>query len=125
MNSVEIIKRNSVSIPITMYYKGEELLLGTSDYLVFTVRENIDSGEYLIRKEIKSENYNEDLNAYLLNFLPEDTDEVELNDYNKSQSYFFDITLHNTDNENVNRTILRGNFIVSWRASMKGDGING
>lgn len=121
MNNMYIIKRNSASFPIKLNYKGSEVKLGNDDYLIFTVRKTIEDEKYLIRKKIYSDDYNESLEAYLLNIVPEDTDTIELTNYDDEKILKYDITFYNNNSSNIERTLIRGDFIVSWRASKKGD----
>ena len=121
MNNMYIIKRNSASFPIKLNYKGSEIKLGNDDYLIFTVRKTIEDEKYLIRKKIYSDDYNESLEAYLLNIVPEDTDQIELTNYDDEKILKYDITFYNTNSPSIERTLIRGDFIVSWRASKKGD----
>lgn len=121
MNNMYIIKRNSASFPIKLNYKGSEVKLGSDDYLIFTVRKTIEDEKYLIRKKIYSADYNESLEAYLLNIVPEDTDQIELTNYDDEKILKYDITFYNTNSSSIERTLIRGDFIVSWRASKKGD----
>ena len=121
MNKLFIIKRNSASFPIKLNYKGSEVKLGSDDYLVFTVRKTIEDKDYLIRKEISSDDYNESLEAYLLNISPEDTDTIELTNYDDEKTFKYDITFYNKTATTIESTLIRGDFVVGWRASKKGD----
>lgn len=125
MNNMYIIKRNSASFPISLNYQGSEVKLGNDDYLIFTVRKTIEDEEYFIRKKISNEDYDENLKAYLLEITPEDTDLIELTDYNDEKILKYDITFYNATAPSIESTLIRGNFIVGWRASKKGDDISG
>ena len=121
MNNMYIIKRNSASFPIKLNYKGSEVKLGNDDYLIFTVRKAIEDEKYFIRKKISSNDYNESLEAYLLDITPEDTDTIELTNYDDEKILKYDITFYNNTSTSIESTLIRGDFIVGWRASKKGD----
>lgn len=120
MNTLKVIVENSCTIPMNLYSNGEELKIGETDYLVFTVRKRIEDKEYLIRRKITSDDYNDELGFYPINILPSDTQNLELNNYDDKKNYKYDVTLYNTESTDVQRTLIRGDFIVSWRAS-RGD----
>ena len=120
MNTLEVIAENSETIPMNLYSNGKELKIGQTDILVFTVRKRIEDKEYLIRRKITSNDYNDELGFYPINILPSDTQNVELNNYDDKKNYKYDITLYNTELTDIQRTLIRGDFIVSWRAS-RGD----
>lgn len=120
MNGIKLTKENSQTIRVMLFSKGEELKLGSTDYLIFTVRKNIDDEEYLIRKKIVSTDYNEELKFYPINILPTDTKDIKLDNYNDEKFYRYDITLYNSEAETVQRTLIKGTCIISWRAS-RGD----
>ena len=120
MNTLEVIAENSETIPMNLYSNGKELKIGQTDILIFTVRKRIEDKEYLIRRKITSNDYNDELGFYPINILPSDTQNVELNNYDDKKNYKYDITLYNTELTDIQRTLIRGDFIVSWRAS-RGD----
>ena len=120
MNTLKVIVENSCTIPMNLYSNGEELKIGDTDILVFTVRKRIEDEDYLIRKEIKSSDYNNELGFYPINILPSDTESVILNNYDDKKFYVYDVTLYNTQYADIQKTLIRGDFIVSWRAS-RGD----
>ena len=121
MNSIEVIKRNSANIPLYLYSNGQPIQLGGGDFLVFTVRKKIEDEEYLFRKVITNENYMAEQGCYTVDILPEDTESVELNNYDDRKFLRYDVTFYNSKNSNVEITVRRGDFIVSWRASKEGD----
>lgn len=121
MNEMKVTVRNSDQFPINLTYKGEATKLGDSDFFVFTVREKIGDDKYLIRREIDNNNYNEELGCYLLDIFPSDTVSVKLEDYKDEKIFKYDITLYNRESEDFEKTLRKGDFIVSWRASEEGD----
>lgn len=124
MNSIQLTWQNSETVPIRLWSNGEQLKLGEDDYLVFTVREKVaklNDDEYLIRKVIEATDYNEELEFYPVNILPEDTEEVELNNYDDKKRYRYDVTLYNHSSANIERTLIKGDCIIGWRASKEDD----
>lgn len=113
-NLIRITKQNTLTIPVKLYGNGSNIKLGENDYLVFTVRENIDDEGYFIRKKITSADYNEQTKSYFINILPSDTENVELNNYDDKKYYYYDITFYSGTSQ---RTLNKGKFIVEWRAS--------
>ena len=124
MNSIQLTWQNSETVPIRLWSNGEQLKLGEDDYLVFTVREKVaklNDDEYLIRKVIEATDYNEELEFYPVNILPEDTEEIELNNYDNKKRYLYDVTLYNHSSANIERTLIKGDCIIGWRASKEDD----
>ena len=124
MNSIKLTWQNSETIPLKLWFNGEQLKLGNDDYLVFTVREkvaNLNDDEYLIRKVIEATAYNEELGFYPVDILPTDTEEVELNNYDDKKYYRYDITLYNHSSKSIERTLIKGDCIIGWRASKEDD----
>ena len=121
MNNLRIIKENSDKIQLTLYNDDELYRLGDNEYIVFTVRKNINDKNYLIRKKVTSDDFDRDNQYYPIPILPSDTENIEIPTIKDDVYCIYDITLYDEENPDFEKTLYRGNFVVSWRASKGSD----
>ena len=121
MNNITVIKENTDTIQLKLYNNGSQYQLDSNDYIIFTVRKDVNDEEYLIRRRINPSDYDEDNRYYPIPILSTDTQNVEIGNHQDYAYYKYDVTLYNTVDTIFQKTLYRGDFLVGWRASKGSD----
>lgn len=121
MNNIEVIKENTDEVKLTLYNANGPYQLTSTDYVVFTVRKDINDDNYLFRRRINPSDYSEEKGYYPIPILSTDTQDVEIGNHQEYAYYKYDVTLYNTVDTIFQKTLYRGDFLIGWRASKGSD----
>jgi len=121
MTSINVIKENTDVIDLRLYNDGGEYKLQSNEYLVFTVRKDVNDDDYLIRRKINPSDYDDEKGCYPIQIQSTDTQNVEIGNHQDKVYYKYDITLYNTVDTIFRKTLYRGDFAISWSASKGSD----